>query len=216
LLCQYENCKSFAIIDIEIEEDIEPKDYLFETIVAIANNPDVKELLEENAQNIINFDFNNKYVFRQLLLKNPQLSSSLIFSKPKLTTQYLEKTYNHGIELINIFGEEKFLEMLDSVKLTNTKLLEDLNSIIKNDKELSNSIEILSDSNYNESICFILWLLFLPIFAVTAVFGVIWNLNPDGIIWTILFYPPLTISCVLMIIVLHFYINVFDCIFNPY
>ena len=40
-----------AIATIETKEekiDIEPKDYLFQTIIDIANNPDVKELVEQN------------------------------------------------------------------------------------------------------------------------------------------------------------------------
>ena len=94
----------------------------------------------EYNHNIFNFDYSGKYIFRQLLFRNPELLFTILFSKPKITTQYLDKAYNQGIELVNIIGEEKVLEMLDSIEITNTKLLDDLNNIIINDKELNNRI----------------------------------------------------------------------------
>ena len=152
--------QSAFAVDIPEKEEIEPKDYLFETIVTIANNPDVQDLLEEYENNIINFDFNNKYVFRQLLIKNPELLSSMVITKPKMNIQYLDKIYNEGIELVDIFGEEKALEMLDSVEITNPELLDDLNNIIMNDEELSNRISTLEELNNDTSnICYILFIL---------------------------------------------------------
>ena len=151
--------QSTFAVDIPEKEEIEPKDYLFETIIAIANNPDVQELLEENKHNI-NFDFDNKYIFRQLLFKNPELLSSLVFTKPKMTTQYLEKAYEQGVEIVDIFGEEKGLEMLNSVELSNPELLDDLTNIIMNDEELSGRISTLSFlNNETNPICKILFIL---------------------------------------------------------
>jgi len=165
--------QSAYAVDIPEKEEIEPKDYLFETIIAIANNPDVQELLEENKHNINNFDFDNKYIFRQLLFKNPELLSSLVFTKPKMTTQYLEKSYEQGIELVDIFGEEKGLEMLDSVELSNPELLDDLNNIIMNDEELSGRISTLSFlNNETNPICKILFI--LGIRAIVKVIVVDW------------------------------------------
>ena len=43
--------------DIVKEEDIEPKDYLFETIIEIANNPEVKNLFDEYGHNIFNYNY---------------------------------------------------------------------------------------------------------------------------------------------------------------
>jgi hypothetical protein len=145
--------------DIPEKEEIEPKDYLYETIVAIANNPDVQDLFENNKANV-NFDFNNQKTFRQLLFKNPDLLCSMVFTKTKTTTQYLDNTYNQGIELIDIFGEETAIDMLDSVELTNPELLDDLNNIIMNDEELSNRISTLEVlNNETNPICRILFIL---------------------------------------------------------
>jgi len=151
--------QSVFAVDIPEKEEIEPKDYLFETIVSIANNPDVQDLLDEYKNNF-NFDLNNQYIFRQLFFKNPDLLCSMVFTKTKTTSQYIDKTYNQGIELINIFGEEKAYEMLDSIELTNPELLDDLNNIIINDEELSNRISTLEELNNETSdICKILFIL---------------------------------------------------------
>jgi hypothetical protein len=148
---------AFAV-DIPETEEVEPKDYLFETIIEIANNPDVKDLFEE-FENCINFDFNGKYIFRQLFFKNPELLCTIIFSKPEITTQYLDKTYNQGIELIAIFGEEKAYEILDSVEITNPNLLDDLNNIILNNEEIFNRVSTLAELNEdNSTICDIIFI----------------------------------------------------------
>jgi len=119
---------AFAVETPE-KEEVEPQDYLYETIIAIANNPDVKELFEEHKNNI-EFEFNNKYIFRQMLFKSPQILWPMVFTKTKTTTQYLDESYNQGLEIVEIFGEEKAFEMLDSVEITYSELIEDLNNII--------------------------------------------------------------------------------------
>jgi len=59
-----------------------------------------------------------------------------------------------------IYFEEKALEMLDSVELTNPELLDDLNNIIMNDEELSNRISTLEElNNETSTICKILFFL---------------------------------------------------------
>ena len=84
----------------------------------------------------------------------------MVFTKTKTTTQYLDNTYNQGIELINIFGEEKALEILNSVELNNPELLDNLNNIIMNDEDLSNRISTLEElNNETSTICKILFIL---------------------------------------------------------
>ncbi len=162
--------QSAIAIDMPEKEEIEPKNYLFETIINIASNPEIQDLLEENKNNIDNLDFNNRYIFRQIFFKNPELLFSMVFTKPKMTTQYLDKSYQQGIELIDIFGEEKALEIMDSVKITNTELLDDLNDIIMNDEDLSLRISTLIEMN-NETnpICQVLFILGLRAIVKTIV-----------------------------------------------
>jgi hypothetical protein len=197
------------------KEEIEPKDYLFETIIKIAENPDVKELLEEYGYNSINFEFDYEYVFRQLLFKNPNLLFSIVFTNPKMTTRYYNKIYNQGIELIDIFGEKKALEMLESVEITNTKLLNDLNSIIMNDDELYNRISTLELlNNDTSSICDILFIIFwrtlfkLSFYeALLMMYILLPILSTYFFIRCALLFPQFIISIQLLII--------FDCIEFP-
>jgi hypothetical protein len=145
--------------DITQKEEIEPKDYLYETIIAIANHPDVQDLFENNKNNV-NFEFNNQYFFRKLFFKNPELLCSMVLIKSETTTQYLEKSYDQGNELVDIFGEEKALEMIDSLQSSNPEISDGLNQIIMNDEELSSRISTLIEMN-NETnpICKILFIL---------------------------------------------------------
>ena len=151
--------QSAFAVDIPEKEEIEPKDYLFETIVAISNNQDIQDLLDEYKDSF-NFNLNNQYIFRQLFFKNPDLLCSMVFTKTKTTSKYLDNTYDQGVELVDIFGEKKTMEMLDSIELTNPELLDDLYQIIINDAELSNRISTLDEmNNETSSICKILFIL---------------------------------------------------------
>ena len=59
-------------------------------------------------------------------------------------------------------------------------------------------------------------MLFITTFVVAAIFGNIWHLNPDGIIWSIIFYPPAFVCGILSLIILDLYLFKFDCYYNPY
>jgi hypothetical protein len=137
---------AFAV-DIPQKEEIEPKDYLFETIVAIANNPEVRELFEEYSNNIYDLDYNYKGIFLQILFNNPKLLFSKLFTKPKITKEYLNSAFNEGCDIVNIIGEDKTLKMIKSVKLSNPDIVNDLHNILLNDKELSNRISTLAELN---------------------------------------------------------------------
>jgi hypothetical protein len=152
----------------------EAKDYLFQTIIGIANNPDVKNFFEQLKcnQKIFTSNYDYKSVFSQLFLKKPTLLLSILFTKPSITYEYLDKTYNRGIKSVNILGEKQVLEMTGSIKISNPDLMDELNKIIKNDKELSNRISTLGIINNNLKsnldfwdnpiICSILIICYLP------------------------------------------------------
>jgi hypothetical protein len=207
-----------AIATVELDEetiDVEPKDYLFETIVAIANNPDVKEIFEGYEHNIFNFDYNGKYIFRQLLFKNPKLLCSMVFTKPKTTTQYLDKAYKQGIELVNIFGEEKALKILDSVGLTNPELLDELNNIIMNDEDLSNRISTLIELNGdNSTICNILFILLQITWIRWSIIFDLWIFFEDTELEEF-FYSRLMLLTIQKDILFYLYDEYFDCFNQP-
>jgi hypothetical protein len=132
---------------IEPEEDIidvEPKDYLFQTIIDIANNPDVKNLLEQYDNDLFKVEI-DRSVYRKLFLRNPRLFRSFIITKPCVTYDSLESLYKHGTKIIQIIGEDKSLDILESIYIKNKPVFEQFNGIIENDDELSGKIENLKN-----------------------------------------------------------------------
>jgi len=131
-------------------ENTNPKEYLFQTIVDIANNPDVNELLkrvDNGCCNPIRFNFNNVDIYKKSLFNIPKLLLSMFFIKPSLTYNYLNSAYNRGCKLTNIIGDEKVNEIVKSVEVTNPEFFNELNYIIMNNDELSNRISILKEMN---------------------------------------------------------------------
>ncbi|KYK22917.1 hypothetical protein AYK21_03405 [Thermoplasmatales archaeon SG8-52-2] len=130
----------------ETKISAEPKDYLFQTIIDIANNPDVKKFLENYKNDLLKVDI-DRSVYRKILFENPRLFRSLIFTKPSISQEYLYKCYNNGNEITNILGEDKALDMMNSIEVTNSDLFDEFNIIIMNDGELSGRLETLKEMN---------------------------------------------------------------------
>jgi len=126
--------------------DIEPKDCLFQTIVDIANNPEVKKLLKQYDDDLFKVDI-DRSIYRKIFLRNPRLFFNTLFTKPSLSIEYLDKCYNKGIEITNIFGEDKVIEMIESIEVTDTRVFDELNNIISKDEELSNRLATLKEMN---------------------------------------------------------------------
>jgi len=144
---------SIAIVQLEEEVNANTKDYLFQTLIDISNHPDVKKFLEQyendwkNNNGFVNFDF-DRTISRKILFRNPRLFRSLIFTKPSMSYEYLDSVYRKGIKITNILGEEKVLEILASIEVTNPEFFEKLNSIIMNDEELYDNIAKLEKMNH--------------------------------------------------------------------
>ncbi len=137
---------SVATIQPEEEINAEPYDYLFQIIIDLVNNPDVKKLFEQYENDLLKVDI-DRSVYRKILFRNPRLFRSLIFTKPSLTYEYLDKSYNYGIEITNILGEDKALEIIESIELTNPEVLDELKNIIINDENLSGRNAMLKEMN---------------------------------------------------------------------
>jgi len=200
------------------EKDIEPKEYLFQTIIDIANNPVLTKLLEHSRGNgiIFNHYYDIKSIIYEIFFKNPRLILSLLFIKASITYEFLDIFYEKGIEITNILGEEKTLEIVDSIEVNNLRFFEKLNTIIINNLELSNKITKLVEMNQEyKIICSILLLIFIPGIICVEIFGYLFNLNPEGTLWSIIFSPPLLLFSTIAIISLLF-IAKFDCFQYPY
>jgi len=170
------------------------KEYLFQTIIDISNNPKVKELFEQLKYNqrLFTSDYDYKSIFSKLFLKKPELLLSIFFTKPSITYEYLDKSYDRGIKCINIVGEKQALELAGSINISNLDVLNELNNIIKNDKELSNRIltleimnndlEIDSPVKDHPIICICLMLICIPLFILLTFSSLLMSIfekNPD-------------------------------------
>jgi hypothetical protein len=201
--------------NIQFEEDIEPKDYLFETIIEISNNPEVKELFEEYKHNIFDLIYSNNDIDKQILLNNPKLFLTLLFTKPQINSEYLNFAYDKGSDILNIIGDDEALEMIKSIDDSDFEILKNFNHIITSNEDLSNRVTLLSELNENLVICSILWVLVWVFFGCGIILGNIYNLNQDGIIWTIIFLPPILVCLLLTLITLEIYFEL-DCMPYPY
>jgi len=138
---------SIATVSIDDEIDVDAKEYLFQTIIDIANNPDVRDFLKQNRHNMFVYDYDFKSVFRQILFKKTRIFFSMLFSKPSVTYRYLDDSCNRGCEITNILGEDKILEIVSSAGITKPEVFNELNNIIMNNEELSNRITALAEMN---------------------------------------------------------------------
>jgi hypothetical protein len=137
-----------AVSTYEIKnKELEPKKYLFETITDIRNNPDVKDFFNNIDHDDINLNINTKAAFFKILLRNPSLITSMWFNRPIISQNYLSFVYNQGNEAVKIIGEEKSVELVNSIAIKNPEIIEDLTYIINNNKELSQRISTLEIMN---------------------------------------------------------------------
>lgn len=131
-------------------EEEDAKDYLFQTLIDVVNNPCVKKLIEQskdNLKNVLNVDFNSTIIFKKILFENPGLIFTMLFIKPSFSHKYLNKLYDQGIKLFNIIGEDEALKMVESVHFNNQGFYNDFNNIIENDEILSNKFSTLEEMN---------------------------------------------------------------------
>jgi len=128
-------------------EDMAPKKHLFETIIEIANNPDIKKLSVQYTKNLFTIYFDKKVELKQLFFKNFRILFQLLFAKPSLTYDYLESIYDKGTKLASLFSQDDVAEMMESLSITNPEVLDKSIYIIKNNESLSKKISTLKELN---------------------------------------------------------------------
>ena len=178
----------YQCVESDVEENKEnydekdifySKKYLFETIIEIANNPDIKRLSYQYNLNLFTSDFGNKDVLKQLFFKNFYLLSLLLFTKQSLSYNYLDSIYNKGTKLAGFFSEDDISEIMESLTFTNPEILDKSNKIIKNDEMLYKKISTLKEMNKDIKsnqrlwnftiICTILAIIVLPVYMLGVV-----------------------------------------------
>lgn len=153
-------------------QDIEPKEYLFQTIIDIANNPDVKDLLEQYEDDLLRVDI-DKSLYREIFFRNPRLLFDMLFTKPSFTPEYLDSIYDKGCQITNIIREDKVYDITKSITIGNIDFFDNINDIIVNNEELY--FRIITLENMNEEpksnptfwsfpiICALLLILVIPL-----------------------------------------------------
>jgi len=206
-----------SLATIQPEVDVEPKDYLFQTIIDIANNPNVKELLEQHKNDLLKVDI-DKGILYKIFFKNPKLLFNLLSNKPSLSLEYLNTCYDRGIEIIDIFGEDNTLEIIDSIEFTDIRVLNELNNIIMNNEELSERITILEELNdetysdlpfgFNPIICTVLYVITFVACLGEALFSVLFivfiSIPILFVIFQLLTYPFQAMLGILNVLLLSF------------
>ncbi|MCK5031204.1 MAG: hypothetical protein KAR64_07035 [Thermoplasmatales archaeon] len=192
-----------ALLDEEINE--EEKEYLFQTIIDVANNPDVKDLLKQNNHNKFNSDYDFKGLYSELLVKNPEIFASMLATKPSITQGYLDKIFNIGVEMVDIIGEEQLYEIQDTIMVSNTEVYGEVKNIIFNDEELSNRIDILFDL-IRLIICLALLAIMMPVVLAYSVLSESLDFLTDltrlygicSILYYLIVFPLLALSVALL------------------
>jgi hypothetical protein len=132
--------------ELEIK-NIKPKEYLYETIIDITDDQQIKNLFKQNRNEIIDYNINLRNAFLNIILKKPRILTSMLLNKPDLSNDYLDFAYSQGIEIINIIGEEKSIEIINSIIVTNPEILNELTNIIFSNEELAEKITTLEIMN---------------------------------------------------------------------
>jgi len=114
------------------------KDYLFETLVEISNNEDVNDLLNSNNQNLFSTNSNQRTFFPFRRNTN------------KLTVEKLDLLYNIGLKLIDRLGEEKVVELMESISIDKPEFADEVDTIIMSNDDLKERIYTLNKMNSEE------------------------------------------------------------------
>jgi hypothetical protein len=114
-----------------IKERINQKELLFQTIVDIANNKEIQQVILKSQLSKEGF-------------LNPELRYS-IFNTPVLTKNQLKHMYLVGLMLSKIISKSKMHSMLERHQMSNQVVQKEINTVIEKDTTLKGELTQLSD-----------------------------------------------------------------------
>ena len=193
----YSSVKNTQEENITDEWDFEYcKDYLFETMVEISNNEDVKDLTSSNNQNMFPTNSNNRLLmpFRRNT------------NKVSLSVEHLDLLYNMGIKLIDRLGENKVAEIWENVEIDKPEFADELETIIMGNDELKERIYTLIEMNVESEtldwgfpiICGIIFMIEAPLGIIDLIFTDFLNFLLYGGFFSMLFFLPFALIYDLM------------------
>jgi hypothetical protein len=128
-------------------ENVKPKEFLFETLIDIANDPEIKLLFEQVGNDWIDLDLDVKEYLLEVAFKKPRILTSVLFNRPSNSFDYFDFAFDQGKETVNIIGEEESLGLIRSLKINDCQVLDDVKNIILNNEDLNEKISRLQIMN---------------------------------------------------------------------
>lgn len=113
-----------------IKNEIDQKEFLFQTIFDIANNQEIRNIIQNSK--------NNRGLGRSPL-------GVILSSSPILTKCYLNFAYRMVVILSRILGASKIHSIFERYKVSNQEMQKEISTVIERNEALSKKIEKLSD-----------------------------------------------------------------------
>ena len=130
--------------DTLIEDEINPKELLFQIIMDMAENKDIQKIVENSEFEIELNKEKSTLLFIKLFLKNPKVIFSMFFSRPVLSKDYLNYVYNLGLKISETLDESDIELAVDSIHVKNPRIQEEIFNIIEGNNELNKKMEKIS------------------------------------------------------------------------
>ena len=135
-----------------IKDEVDQKELLFQTIIVLANNKDIQNLMQKSEIKE-NFEKSLKVPGAKLLLIKLRILFIMVLPPPPvLTKNYLDYAYNVGVRRsrnLNELDESKIHSILESYQVYSEGIQKEITAVIEKNNALNKEIEQLSDLNCN-------------------------------------------------------------------
>jgi hypothetical protein len=187
-----------------IKDNIDQKELLFKTIIDIANNKEIQNIIQKSESKGVLKRFLQESNTKLLLMKIKMRFNVFLPSPPFLTKRYLEYVNNMSLRLFKIFDTSKIHSILEQFRVDSQMIQKEIVAVIEKNNELNKKIEQLSDLPCEcekdkttiwsfPVICTFLVPLFIFALVLGIKFQIYWPMNIIILIGTILncFWPHL-------------------------
>jgi hypothetical protein len=115
-----------------IKDEVDQKELLFQTILDIANNKEIQQIILKSQISRVGF-------------LNPDARYS-VFNTPVLTKNQLKHMYVIGLLLSKIISKSKMLSMVEQYRVSNQGMQKEITAVIQKDATINGEITQLSNS----------------------------------------------------------------------